>query len=89
VLDVIGSQTTRATLQQLLSRLSRFEPRRVAGPFAETIDWQGAGDERVLSTGPRTSRDEVTTYFVAVARVPVPMCESPSRRRTGVRPVAR
>jgi hypothetical protein len=89
VLDVIGSQTTRATLQQLLSRLSRSEPQRVAGPFAETVDWQVAGDERVPWTVARTSRDEVTTYFGAVARVPMPMCELPSRRRAGARPVAR
>jgi hypothetical protein len=65
---VIGSQTMRPTRQQLLSRLSRSKPQRVAGPFAETIDWQVAGDERVPWTGARTSRDEVTTYFGAVAR---------------------
>jgi uncharacterized protein len=63
VSDVISSENTRATLQELLSRLSRFEPKRVAELFAETIDWEVAGDERVPWTGVRSSRDEVAAYF--------------------------
>jgi hypothetical protein len=50
-------------LQELLSRLSRFEPQRVAEMFAETIDWDVAGDERVPWAGARSSRDEVAAYF--------------------------
>jgi ketosteroid isomerase-like protein len=57
------SEITRATLHQLLSRLSRFEPQGVAELFAETVDWEVAGDERVPWTGARSSRDEVAAYF--------------------------
>jgi uncharacterized protein len=54
---------TRATLAELLNRLSRFEPEPVAELFAETVDWDVPGDERVPWTGRRSSRDEVAGYF--------------------------
>src|ERR1700739_2705718 len=61
--DMSPSKTTRATLHQLLSRLSRFEPQRVAELFAETVDWEVAGDERVPWTGARSGRAEGAAYF--------------------------
>ena len=57
------TETTRATLSELLSRLGRFEPEPVAALFAETVDWDVPGDERVPWTGARSSRDEVADYF--------------------------
>src|ERR1700739_587794 len=57
------SEITRATLHQLLSRLIRFQPHGGAELFAETVDWEVAGDERVPWTGARSSRDEVAAYF--------------------------
>ena len=50
---------TRATLGELLSRLSRFEPDPVAELFADTVEWDGPGDSRVPWTGARSSPAEV------------------------------
>jgi ketosteroid isomerase-like protein len=60
MIGVTSSETTRATLQELLSR---FEPQRVGALFAETVDGEVAGDQRVPWTGARSSRDEVAAYF--------------------------
>jgi ketosteroid isomerase-like protein len=60
MIRVTSSETTRATLQELLSR---FEPQRVGALFAETVDREVAGDQRVPWTGARSSRDEVAAYF--------------------------
>lgn len=54
---------TRATLAELMGRLSQFEPEHAAELFAETVDWDVPGDTRVPWTGARTSRDEVAAYF--------------------------
>jgi ketosteroid isomerase-like protein len=63
VAGVSSTETTRATLHELLSRLGRFEPEPVAALFADTVDWDVPGDERVPWTGTRSSRDEVAAYF--------------------------
>jgi hypothetical protein len=55
--------TTRATLEEFVSRLSRFEPEPVAALFAETVDWDVPGDARVPWVGARSRRDEVAAYF--------------------------
>jgi uncharacterized protein len=60
------TETTRATLQELVSRLGRFEPNGVAELFAETVDWDVPGDERVPWTGARSRRDEVSAYFTTL-----------------------
>jgi uncharacterized protein len=60
------TETTRATLQELVSRLGRFEPNGVAELFAETVDWDVPGDERVPWTGARSRRDEVGAYFTTL-----------------------
>jgi uncharacterized protein len=54
---------TSATLQEFFGRLSRFEPAPLADLFAETVDWDVPGDERVPWTGSRSSRAEVAAYF--------------------------
>jgi len=58
-----ATDTTQAILQELLGRLARFEPAPVAELFADTVDWDVPGDERVPWTGRRSTRDEVEAYF--------------------------
>src|ERR1700757_5482535 len=55
--------TTRATLEELLGRLGRFEPEQVAAMFAEPVDWDVPGDARVPWVGARSRREEVAEYF--------------------------
>ena len=55
--------TTRATLEELLGRMGRFEPDSVAALFAENVDWDVPGDGRVPWVGARSRRDEVAAYF--------------------------
>lgn len=55
--------TTRATLEEFVGRLSRFEPEPVAALFAEAVDWDVPGDARVPWVGARSHRDEVAAYF--------------------------
>jgi uncharacterized protein (TIGR02246 family) len=54
---------THATLQELMARLAQFDPAPVADLFAEDVDWDVPGDERVPWTGARSSRSEVAEYF--------------------------
>ena len=58
-----ATATTRKALNEFFGRLARFEPRAVANLFAETVDWDVPGDERVPWTGRRSSREQVEVYF--------------------------
>jgi hypothetical protein len=51
--------TTRASLEEFVSRLSRFQPEPVAALFGEAVDGDVPGDRRVPSVGARSHRDEV------------------------------
>jgi steroid delta-isomerase-like uncharacterized protein len=60
---VTTTEATQATLQELMGGLARFGPQAVAELFADSVDWEVPGDERVPWTGARSTRDEVAPYF--------------------------
>jgi uncharacterized protein len=54
---------TRATLWELMSRLSQCEPEHTVEIFGETVAGNVPGATRVPWTGARTNRDKVPAYF--------------------------